>query len=85
MAWTVAWRGQGNDVNSGAFVFTIPQSMFSPMAKKIKSSNHGLYILFRGKKFLIKCYAVTSGSCAIVFETLQLVKRAGWVHFNPHI
>jgi len=29
-AWTVEWRGQGNDVDSGAFVFTIPKSTLWP-------------------------------------------------------
>ena len=30
MAWTLEWRGQWNDVFSGAFVFTIRKSTFWP-------------------------------------------------------
>ena len=37
MVCTVAWRGHGNDVDSGAFVITITQSHFSPI-------NHGVGI-----------------------------------------
>ena len=48
MAWTEAWRGLRNNVDTGAFVFNIPKARFSPII-------HDLDILFRGKK---KCYDV---------------------------